>query len=281
MKKKMTTAAEYREKLNRLEEQLEPANKTYFDDLRTYMSLAGILVDEGELNAQLYQMATDLAAAQADGVTAVEFFGSAPKEMADELLANTSKAGIKSLLSLAAIVVGILWAINLISDFGSKSVMRISIPQYLISGALGLLGVAGIFWLIKYGIYGKKVRSSKLVFAGIFLILLLVIGGQLAAGLLLVDDGLIRIPYPADLFLLGLLFAALTFWLIKTAEPAFYPMALVLYGFALIGIVRRLTAAGLLVGAFWEKWFALVVLTVAGGGYFLWTWLQGRKIRNG
>ena len=75
----------YRDKLNQLEDQLTAENRHYFDDLRMYMSMAGLLLDEGELNMQLYQLAADLLAAQADGVSAVDYFGNQPQEMADEL----------------------------------------------------------------------------------------------------------------------------------------------------------------------------------------------------
>lgn len=280
MKKTRKLAAIYREKLNQLEDQLTPTNKDYFDDLRMYMSFGGLLVDEGELNAQLYQMATDLIAAQADGITAVDFFGNDPKGLADSLLANTTKADIKTKLSLVGSVVGVLWLINLISDFSSSGVMKISLPQYLLSGLLGVLGVAGVFGLLKWGIFKRQKKDNKLVFLGIFLILLLVVGGQLAAGMLLVDDGLIEIFYPADLILLSILLIALTVWLIKAGDPAFYPMTMVLYVFALIGVVRRLNSAQLLTGMFWEKWFSVIALVLAGVAYIIWTWIQGKKLEK-
>ncbi len=88
---KENRAKYYREKMNQLEEQLLSENRQYFDDLRSYMLFSSLLYDEGEINEQIYVLANDLLAAQADGITAVEFFGSEPKQMADELISNSQK----------------------------------------------------------------------------------------------------------------------------------------------------------------------------------------------
>uniref|UniRef100_UPI0026DBC703 hypothetical protein n=1 Tax=Enterococcus asini TaxID=57732 RepID=UPI0026DBC703 len=261
----------YRDKLNQLEGQLTAENRHYFDDLRMYMSMAGLLLDEGELNIQLYQLAADLLAAQADGVSAVDYFGNQPQEMADEMLANTKKARGKSLFGMILLVVGILWGVNLIGDFSLASEMFLSIPQYFASALLGVLGVGLLFLVMKKMVFSSGVAAFREIKTGIAfgIVFLGVIAGQLAVALLLVDVGIVRIPFPVDVLILGGLAVGLTIFLVKAGDKLFYPVVFFLYVLLALGVVQRLLAGGFLTGSYWHT-LQSVVLIGALVVWFVW-----------
>lgn len=270
----------YRDKLNQLEGQLSAENRHYFDDLRTYMSMAGLLLDEGELNMQLYQLADDLLAAQKDGVSAVDYFGNQPQEMADELLANTKKASGKSILGMILLAVGILWGVNLIGDFGLASEMFLSIPQYFASALLGVLGVGLLFFVMKKMVFSSGVAVLREIKTGIAVgvVFLGVIAGQLAVALLLVDVGIVRIPFPVDVLILGGLAVGLTIFLVKAGDKLFYPGIFFLYVLLALGVVQRLLAGGFLTGNYWHT-LQSVVFIGALVVWFVWQMKMSRGNR--
>lgn len=271
--KKQTTAALYRTKLNQLETQLTPANQAYFADLRGYMSFGGLFLDEGELNLQLYQMATDLLEAQRDGVTAAAFFGKQPQLLADQLLANTKKASIPALFGLAALVVGILWGINLVTAFSQNGVLRVSVPQYLLDGVIGVVGVSLLFLILQRSFYSAKKSQLSFVRRVIpaIAVFLLVIAGQLATGLLLIDDGVIRIPYPWDLLLLGVIVISLLTWLLLKGA-ALYPFVFLVLGVALLGLIHRLQVAEVLQGTVWSVSQGVILVVTLGAAFVSYQW---------
>ncbi|MEO1781295.1 DUF1129 family protein [Enterococcus diestrammenae] len=271
--KKQTTATLYCTKLNQLETQLTPENQVYFADLRGYMSFGGLFLDEGELNMQLYQMATDLLEAQRDGVTAAAFFGKQPQLLADQLLANTKKASIPALLGLAALVVGILWGINLVTAFSQNGVLRVSVPQYLLDGVIGVVGVSLLFLILQRSFYSPKKSqlSSVWSFIATMVVFLLVIAGQLATGLLLIDDGVIRLPYPWDLLLLGVIVISLLTWLLLKGT-ALYPFVFLVLGVALLGLIHRLQVAEVLQGTVWSVGQGVILVVALGATFVSYRW---------
>lgn len=271
--KKQTTAALYRTKLNQLETQLTLENQAYFADLRGYMSFGGLFLDEGELNLQLYQMATDLLEAQRDGVTAAAFFGKQPQRLADQLLANTKKASGPALFGLAAVVVGILWGINLVTAFSQNGVLRVSVPQYLLDGVIGVVGVSLLFLILQRSFYSAKKSQLSFVRRVIpaIAVFLLVIAGQLATGLLLIDDGVIRIPYPWDLLLLGVIVISLLTWLLLKGA-ALYPFVFLVLGVALLGLIHRLQVAEVLQGTVWSVSQGVILVVTLGAAFVSYRW---------
>ncbi|WP_270790128.1 hypothetical protein [Enterococcus diestrammenae] len=271
--KKQTTAALYRTKLNQLETQLTLENQAYFADLRGYMSFGGLFLDEGELNMQLYQMATDLLEAQRDGVTAAAFFGKQPQRLADQLLANTKKASGPALFGLAAVVVGILWGINLVTAFSQNGVLRVSVPQYLLDGVIGVVGVSLLFLILQRSFYSAKKSQLSFVRRVIpaIAVFLLVIAGQLATGLLLIDDGVIRIPYPWDLLLLGVIVISLLTWLLLKGA-ALYPFVFLVLGVALLGLIHRLQVAEVLQGTVWSVSQGVILVVTLGAAFVSYRW---------
>ncbi len=76
----------FRDKTNAIVDSLLPENKSYFDEIRGYMILKSFFKDEKAILEQIYSMASDFKMAEVDGLTAVDFFGTEPKVMADQLL---------------------------------------------------------------------------------------------------------------------------------------------------------------------------------------------------
>ena len=259
---KTNQAQVYRDKMNHLEEQLTQENREYFSDLRIYMTVAGVFVDEAELNLQLYQMEADLLAAQADGVSALDFFGNQPQEMADELLRHTKKTSGKHLLGMLFLVIGILWGINLLGDFSTQGTMLISMPQYLVSAGFGLIGVGLLFWILKrsvftFGVAALQSLKTQMAVAAVFIV---VVAGQMAAGLLFVDTGVLRLSFPFDMLLLGAIALILTFALVKTKAELFYPLGLFLYALVGIGVIQRLLVEGQVAGSHWRMIQMLILV---------------------
>lgn len=87
----MNTTNEYIKAMNQLDKKLEPENQKYFADLREYVNTFKFKKDELVIHQQLYQMYLDFLDAQEDGLTAEDFFGNNPKEMADHLLEEMPK----------------------------------------------------------------------------------------------------------------------------------------------------------------------------------------------
>ena len=272
----------YRDKMNKLEEKLTKENREYFSDLRMYMTLASVLVDETELEFQLYQMGSDLLAAQADGGSALEFFGNQPQEMADELLRHTKKANGKQLIAMLFLVIGILWGINLLADFSSPGTVMLSWPQYVISAGLGLLGVGLLFWILKKSVYTSGVaslrsRKTQLVMTvAMVAVFLGVIAVQVVADLLFVDMGIIRVLFPFDLLFLGILGLILTLVFVKTKGKLSYPLVFFLYVLLAIGVIQRLLVAGQLPGSHWRA-VQLVMLVGAAVIGLVWQWGMNRR----
>lgn len=259
----MTKQAKYyATKLNELTPKLTPENRDYFTRLSGYMTFSGLLVDEDALTEQLYQMAADLYAAQADQMTAEAFFGKEPQEMADELLGALPRAGWKPVLTIVGAVTGVLWFFDILSDFSTGATWQLSPLSYLVSPVLGVVCITGIIQLIR-GSYYPKTASGKLgkgESVALFAIIALYIGGSIVASRLLKGVWQMTIPFPFDVMFIGLLAVALTIWLVWDREKMFYPMALMAYLFMILGIANRILHHFHITEPLWTVWFPAGVL---------------------
>ncbi|CZR08079.1 hypothetical protein [Trichococcus collinsii] len=242
---KENRAKYYREKMNQLEGQLLPENRQYFDDLRSYMIFSSLLYDEGEINEQIYVLANDLLAAQADRITAVEFFGNEPKQMADELISNMPKSTWKERGQLVLIAFGILWGIKLISDFGRTGTVMINPLSYLFDVLLAGIALTLIFLIAQKSVYAgnawiSKKNSQIILMITVFIIF---VTGSVSGSFLIPDLWPIVISYPFDLAitLLICVFAGGLILFHKMTE--FYPALFVLFTFALNGGIQRYAVA--------------------------------------
>lgn len=242
---KENRAKYYREKMNRLEEQLLSENRQYFDELRSYMLFSSLLYDEGDINEQIYVLANDLLAAQADGITAVEFFGNEPKQMADELISNMPKSTWKERGQLVLLVFGILWGIKLISNFGRTGTVMINPLSYLFDVVLAGVAVTMVFLIVQKSVYAGNTWISKNSSQIILMITVFVIfiTGSVSGSFLIPDLWRIVIRYPFDLAAILLLCIFTGAWILFRKMTEFYPLLFVLFTYALIGGIQRYAVA--------------------------------------
>jgi uncharacterized membrane-anchored protein len=176
MKKEKYTAAWYREQMNLSEKQLNQENYQYFDDLRGYLSLAGLVHDEAKLNQVLFGMQQDLLDAQKNGIRATELFGNQPKQMADEILQELPPIKWRNRLQLYSLVTLIIWTIQFFSAYPHDGALSVNLSGYLLSAILANAFVYLIFKLVSWQIY----RSKKInVLIGLLTGLLIIVGGVL------------------------------------------------------------------------------------------------------
>lgn len=255
----------YTNELNQLIKRLTPDNAAYFERLRGYMVFSGLFVDETALAEQLYQMAADLYAAQEDQVTAVEFFGKEPQEMADALLRELPPAGWKALLGIVAMVTGILWSFDLLTDFTLGTTWQLSPLSYLISPLLGIVTIYVILQILRGSFYHDKTPANKLGKgrkAALLLVIWVYLFGSILASRLLKNVGRITIPFPFDVLFIGSLGVALTIWLIWKKDKDAYPFVMMAYLFMLVGFANRLFDQLHLDSPLWRIWLPTGTLVV-------------------
>ena len=79
----------YRDQTNQLIQSLSKNDQQYFEDLQLYLvTKKAFSRDELAIQKSLYTMAQDLVDASKDGISASNFFGKKPKNMADEMLTH-------------------------------------------------------------------------------------------------------------------------------------------------------------------------------------------------
>ncbi|WP_034993156.1 hypothetical protein [Liquorilactobacillus vini] len=132
MKQPRYSAKWYRERLNRLEKQLNSADYQYFDELRGCLSFAGLNYDETRLNQILFGMLQDLIDANQQEISAVNLFGKQPKQMADEILITLPPIKWFERFKLYFLVAGITWIIQFFRENPVKGTITLNLLQYLL-----------------------------------------------------------------------------------------------------------------------------------------------------
>ena len=115
------TSVIYYEETQALVQTFSQEDQAYFQDLWDYFNFAGFLYEEKALREQAYNLALDFSQAGADGLTAKDYFGLDPKEMADQIIENMPKESTRSVLKYGAIISGIVIFYRLLSDFASQA----------------------------------------------------------------------------------------------------------------------------------------------------------------
>lgn len=156
MKQPRYSAKWYRERLNRLEKQLNSADYQYFDELRGCLSFAGLNYDETRLNQILFGMLQDLIDANQQEISAVNLFGKQPKQMADEILITLPPIKWFERFKLYFLVAGITWIIQFFRENPVKGTITLNLLQYLLLAFFFNLFVVIIFKLIKNQFYQPK-----------------------------------------------------------------------------------------------------------------------------
>lgn len=234
------TAVIYYEETQVLVQTFSQEDQAYFQDLWDYFNFAGFLYEEKALRGQVYNLALDFSQAEADGLTAKDYFGLDPKEMADQIIENMPKESTRSVLKYGAIISGIVIFYRLLSDFASQAVLVIKPLVYLMDGILGLLAIRLLFYLLRRLIFAEE-KSKKAIHVAIVLVLGVYFASEIVGVRFLPALAWLTVPNPWDTLLMTGASGALILWQWKEELGKAFVFPIV--AFLVVGFLHRWTLA--------------------------------------
>ena len=234
------TSVIYYEETQALVQTFSQEDQDYFQDLWDYFNFAGFLYEEKALRGQVYNLALDFSQAEADGLTAKDYFGLDPKEMADQIIENMPKESTRSVLKYGAIISGIVIFYRLLSDFASQAVLVLKPLVYLTDIILGLLAVGIIFYLLRRLIFAEE-KSKKAIYVAFVLVLGFYFVGEIVGVRFLPAFAWFVVPSPWDTLLMTGASGALILWQWKEEFGRAFIFPIV--AFLVVGFLHRWTLA--------------------------------------
>ena len=234
------TSVIYYEETQALVQTFSQEDQAYFQDLWDYFNFAGFLYEEKALREQVYNLALDFSQAGADGLTAKDYFGLDPKEMADQIIENMPKESTRSVLKYGAIISGIVIFYRLLSDFASQAVLVLKPLVYLTDIILGLLAVGIIFYLLRRLIFAEE-KSKKAIYVAFVLVLGFYFVGEIVGVRFLPAFAWFVVPSPWDTLLMTGASGALILWQWKEEFGRAFIFPIV--AFLVVGFLHRWTLA--------------------------------------
>lgn len=234
------TSVIYYEETQALVQTFSQEDQAYFQDLWDYFNFAGFLYEEKALRGQVYNLALDFSQAEADGLTAKDYFGLDPKEMADQIIENMPKESTRSVLKYGAIISGIVIFYRLLSDFASQAVLVLKPLVYLTDIILGLLAVGIIFYLLRRLIFAEE-KSKKAIYVAFVLVLGFYFVGEIVGVRFLPAFAWFVVPSPWDTLLMTGASGALILWQWKEEFGRAFIFPIV--AFLVVGFLHRWTLA--------------------------------------
>ena len=230
----------YYEETQALMQTFSQEDQAYFQDLWDYFNFAGFLYKEEALREQVYNLAVDFSQARADGLTAKDYFGLDPKEMADQIIENMPKESTRSVLKYGAIISGIVIFYRLLSDFASQAVLVLKPLVYLTDIILGLLAVGMIFYLLRRLIFAEE-KSKKTIYVAFVLVLGFYFVGEIVGVRFLPGLAWLVVPSPWDALLMTGASGALILWQWKEEFGRAFIFPII--AFLVVGFLHRWTLA--------------------------------------
>lgn len=234
------TSVIYYEETQVLVQTFSQEDQAYFQDLWDYFNFAGFLYEEKALRGQVYNLALDFSQAEADGLTAKDYFGLDPKEMADQIIENMPKESTRSVLKYGAIISGIVIFYRLLSDFASQAVLVIKPLVYLMDGILGLLAIRLLFYLLRRLIFAEE-KSKKAIHVAIVLVLGVYFASEIVGVRFLPALAWLTVPNTWDTLLMTGASGALILWQWKEELGKAFVFPIV--AFLVVGFLHRWTLA--------------------------------------
>lgn len=234
------TSVIYYEETQALVQTFSQEDQAYFQDLWDYFNFAGFLYEEKALREQVYNLALDFSQARADGLTAKDYFGLNPKEMADQIIENMPKESTRSVLKYGAIISGIVIFYRLLSDFASQAVLVLKPLVYLTDIILGLLAVGIIFYLLRRLIFAEE-KAKKAIYVAFVLVLGFYFVGEIVGVRFLPAFAWFVVPSPWDALLMTGASGALILWQWKEEFGRAFIFPIVT--FLVVGFLHRWTLA--------------------------------------
>lgn len=234
------TSVIYYEETQALVQTFSQEDQAYFQDLWDYFNFAGFLYEEKSLRGQVYNLALDFSQAEADGLTAKDYFGLDPKEMADQIIENMPKESTRSVLKYGAIISGIVIFYRLLSDFASQAVLVLKPLVYLTDIILGLLAIGLLFYLLRRLIFAEE-KSKKAIYVAFVLVLVFYFVGEIVGVRFLPAFAWLAVPSPWDTLLMTGASGALILWQWKEELGRAFVFPIV--AFLVVGFLHRWTLA--------------------------------------
>ena len=234
------TSVIYYEETQALVQTFSQEDQAYFQDLWDYFNFAGFLYEEKALREQVYNLALDFSQAGADGLTAKDYFGLDPKEMADQVIENMPKESTRSVLKYGAIISGIVIFYRLLSDFASQAVLVLKPLVYLTDIILGLLAIGLLFYLLRRLIFAEE-KSKKAIHVAFVLVLGFYFASEIVGVRFLPALAWLVVPGPWDTLLITGASGALIFWQWKEEFGRAFVFPIV--AFLVVGFLHRWTLA--------------------------------------
>ncbi|MGY3765478.1 hypothetical protein ACWOAH_02860 [Vagococcus vulneris] len=266
---------------NRVEKQLIGENQQYFNDLRIYMRSSSLLIDDRQLEEQIYQIGCDLLEAQQQGESAADFFGTNPKQTADKLIKQIPMLDFSKQISFILMAIGIFWLFPFVGEFSKSGPVSLNVLAYLLTGCLAVVGIKVVFLAIKYLTYlpsNSWLKKSKVIsFLCLWLAFMVFIGCYLLIVYKTPSVVMLPIPYPLDVIcLLVLVFSIFSAILIKRKKQ-FYPVLPVIFAFGISGFLRRIPALSELIPNKWGGYLDLGLVLSGYLIYLIWTMKSAKK----
>ena len=233
-------SAMYFEETQALMQTFSQEDQAYFQDLWDYFNFAGFLYEEKALREQVYNLALDFSQAGADGLTAKDYFGLDPKEMADQIIENMPKESTRSVLKYGAIISGIVIFYRLLNDFASQAVLVLKPLVYLTDIILGLLAIGLLFYLLRRLIFAEE-KSKKAIHVAIVLVLGVYFASEIVGVRFLPALAWLTVPNPWDTLLMTGASGALILWQWKEEFGRAFVFPIV--AFLVVGFLHRWTLA--------------------------------------
>ena len=234
------TSVIYYEETQALVQTFRQEDQAYFQDLWDYFNFAGFLYEEKALRGQVYNLALDFSQAEADGLTAKDYFGLDPKEMADQIIENMPKESTRSVLKYGAIISGIVIFYRLLSDFASQAVLVLKPLVYLTDIILVLLAIGLLFYLLRRLIFAEE-KSKKEIYVVFVLVLGFYFVSEIVGVRFLPAIAWLAVPSPWDALLMTGASGALILWQWKEEFGRAFIFPIV--AFLVVGFLHRWTLA--------------------------------------
>ena len=153
-----------------LQEYLNKENESYYGDLLVYIRTNNFFRSDSQTEELLLEVLKDILDAQEKGVSAQEYFGDNPKEIADEMIQNLRPNYIESFKNILGYI-GMFALFSLLPTLVNPN-------KLLDMGQLFLAGLfASVFAIILVMFIGKEsyMKSKKIISLNIFLLVAVIV----------------------------------------------------------------------------------------------------------
>lgn len=202
------------EQNNQLREQLTKENERYYSDLLVYTRIRGFFLNEQQLEEQLLQILQDMLDAQNDGVSAADYYGHQPQQLAEQLLDTFPKASNYTLVKWAGYIFGLSSFYTLLSQF-SDATNQLRVGSFVLNGLLTILFIVCVFLIIQKSIYQRLIQNKIILYTVCSLLIGGLLVGVIGSQIFLPSFITISVSNRFMITLIGLFLVVITVYYLK------------------------------------------------------------------